>query len=133
MTTSAPPRATKSTRSTPCVSIVMLAGVAEEAQPVAVRGEVDLLCAGRAVEEHRVLSALPLDDVAAVAGIPDERVVAASEEGGVVAAVAVDRVVPGAADQRLVAGAARDPVVAGASVDRRRRRVGEAAVALVDA
>ena len=88
--------------------------------------------AGRAVEEHRVVPALPLDDVAAVTRVPDERIVAAAHERGVGAAVAVDRVVPTAADQRLVAGAACDPVVAAASVDR-RRHVLELAVALVDA
>ena len=38
---SAPPRALKSTRSTPVVSIVMLPGSRKNAEPVAVRGQVD--------------------------------------------------------------------------------------------
>ena len=58
-----------------------------------------------------------LDRVAAVARIPDERVVAVAERGGVVAAAAVDEVVAVAADERVVALAARDGVVAGAAVD----------------
>ena len=109
-----------------------LAGVAEEPQPVAVRGQVDVLEAGGAVEEHPVVPALPFDDVAAVTGIPDERVVAAAHESGVGTAVAVDRIVPAAAAQGLVAGAAGDSVVAAPAVDR-RRHVLELAVALVDA
>ncbi len=82
--------------------------VAEEPQPVAVRRQVDLLGRGGAVEHHRVRAVLALDRVAAVARVPDERVVAGAEERDVVAAVAVDRVVAGAADA--------------ASPHRRRRR-----------
>src|SRR5262249_6996385 len=47
-----------------------------EADARAVGGDVDPLADIRAVEEHRVGAGLSLDDVAAVAGIPDERVVA---------------------------------------------------------
>ena len=61
---------------------------------------------------------LALDDVAAVARIPDERVVAVAEQGHVVAAAAVDDVVAVTADQRVGALAAGDGVVAGAAVDR---------------
>ena len=51
---------------------------------------------------------LAFDDVAAVAGIPDEGVVARAEQGDVVAAAAVDDVVAVAADDGVVAVAAVD-------------------------
>ena len=77
-----------------------------------------------AVEEHRVDAGLALDGVAAVARIPDERVVAGAQERDVVAAVAVDRVVAVAAEQGLDAPAAGERVVVCAAVqaqgDRRR-------------
>ena len=78
-----------------------VADVAEEPQPGAVGGQVDVLVDVRAVEEHRVVAVLALDDVAAVARIPGERVVAGAEEGDVRAAVAVDRVVAVAAEERV--------------------------------
>src|SRR6266498_1674585 len=53
--------------------------------------------------------------------------------GQVVALVAVDRVVAGAAEQRLRAGASEQGVVSFSAVDPRWDRVGEDAVALVDA
>ena len=53
-----------------------VAGVAEEPEPASVGGDVDLFGRGCAVEDHRVVAVLALDDVAAVARIPDERVVA---------------------------------------------------------
>ena len=90
--------------------------VAEEPQTRTVRGDIDVLRDTGAVEEQRVEVSLPLDDVAAVARIPAERVVAAAEEGSVVAAVAVDEVVLGAAEQLIVAVAAADRVVPGAAV-----------------
>ena len=46
----------------------------------------------------RVVAGLALDGVAAVAGVPDERVVAGAQQGHVVAAAAVDDVVAVAAD-----------------------------------
>ena len=55
---------------------------------------------------HRVVAALALDGVAAVAGVPDEGVVAGAHEGHVVAAAAVDEVVARAADEDVVAVAA---------------------------
>src|SRR5262249_15251032 len=72
------------------------------------------------------------DRVAAVARVPDERVVARAEVRDVAAAVPVDRIVAGAAVQRLRSGAAGDRVVATTSVDRRRDGVGERAVGVVD-
>jgi hypothetical protein len=59
---------------------------------VAVRAVDDdaVLVAARAVEEHRVDAVLAFDDVAAVAGIPDERVVAGAHERDVIAAVPVE-------------------------------------------
>ena len=101
----------------------MLAGAAEEEQAAAVRRQRDPLVGVGAVEDHRVGAVLALDGVAAVARVPDERVVAGTEEGDVVAAVAVDRVVAVAAEQRLVARAAGDRVVSVSTVDRRRRCV----------
>ena len=63
---------------------------------------------------------LALDRVAAVARIPDERVVARTTDRHVVAAVAVDRVVPVTAQQRVVTVTAAERVVAGAAVDGQR-------------
>ena len=71
----------------------------------------------RAVERHRVGAVLALDGVAAVAGIPLERVVAGAEQRGVVALLAVDEVVAVAAEQDVDAVAAEQRVVAGAAVD----------------
>ena len=101
-----------------CRSIVMLADVAGEAHALAVGRDVDLLVDVGAVELHRVDAVLAFDGVAAVARVPDERVVAGAEERGVVAAAAGDEVVAVAADQRVVTVAAGDGVVAGAAVDR---------------
>src|SRR5262249_4992404 len=70
--------------------------------------------------QQRVKAALALDDVAAIARVPDEGVVAAPEQGRVVAAPAnhdiiaatgVDDVVTAAAIDRVVTGAAEDSVV----------------------
>ena len=58
-------------------------------------------------------SGLALDGVAAVAGVPDERVVAGAHQGHVVAVAAVDEVAPVAADDQVV------PISA---VDRRSER-----------
>ena len=93
------------------------ADVAEEPEPVAVGGQVEVLGAVGAVEEHRVGAVLALDGVAAVAGIPDEGVVAGAQQGEVVAAVAVDRVVTGTAEQRLRSGASEQGVVSISAVD----------------
>ena len=90
--------------------------VAEEAEPRAVGGEVEHLRTSRAVEDHRVDPRLTLDDVAAVAGIPAERVVVGTEEPDVVALVAVDRVVAVAAEEHLGSVAAVQRVVSGAAV-----------------
>ena len=65
----------------------------------------------------------PSIDVAAVAGIPLERVVARAELREVVAAVAVDEVVAVAADDGVDALRAGDRVVAGAAVDPERGRL----------
>ena len=126
VTVSAPPSALKSTLSTPSVSIVMLAGVAEEPQPVAVRRQVDVLGDVGAVEAHRVGAGLALDRVAAVARIPDERVVTRAQQREVVAAVAVDRCRcrrRRATSRRPAAG---DRVVARSAVERAARSPGAA-------
>ena len=92
-------------------------GVAEEAEPFAVGGQVDVLGDCCAVEAEGVGAVLAFDGVAAVAGVPDEGVVADAELGGVVAAVAVDRVVAVTTGQRVDAFTAGDPVVARTAVD----------------
>ena len=66
---------------------------------------------------QRIGAGLTLDDIAAVAGVPDEGVVAVAEEGRVVAATADHGVVAVTAEQHVVALAAGDGVVAGAAVD----------------
>ncbi len=109
-----------------------VAQVAEEAEAVAVGGEVEVLGACGAVEQERVRAALALDDVTAVAGIPDERVVAGAEDADVSAGVPVHEIVPGSAEEHLGAGAAEQRVTAVLAVDRRRLRVGEDAVRVVD-
>ena len=93
-----------------------VADVAEEAQPLAVGGDVDALAGARAVEQHRVGAVLAFDGVAAVARIPDEGVVAGAHERQVVASVAVGRVVAVAAEHVLDAPAAGDRVVCCAAV-----------------
>ena len=85
--------------------------------PRAVGGDVDFSLHVGAVEDHRVAAGLALDDVAAVAGVPLERVVAGAEEADVVALLAVDEVVAVAAEQHVGAVAAEERVVAGAAVD----------------
>ena len=80
-----------------------VADVAGEPRPAAVGRDVDVLVDVGAVEHQRVGAGLALDGVAAVARVPDERVVAGAEEGDVVAAAAGDGVVAVAADQSVVA------------------------------
>src|SRR5262249_51564291 len=87
---------------------------------------------GRAVEDHRVVTALAFDVVTAVAGVPDEAVVAGAQVGDVVAAVAVDRVVARPGEEQLRAGSSEQRVVPAAPADRRRDAIGERAVYLVD-
>ena len=64
----------------------MLATSRVNADAAAVGRDVDLLGDVGAVEQHRVGAGLALDGVAAVAGVPDERVVAGAQQGRVVAA-----------------------------------------------
>jgi hypothetical protein len=80
--------------------------------------QVDLLGAACVVEDHRVGAVLALENVAAVAGIPDEGVIAGAHQRRVGAAVAVDRVVPVAAERALGSGSTRQGVVPGAAVER---------------
>ena len=77
---SAPPSALKSIVSTPSRSIVMLATSREQPCPRAIGRDVDVLVDVRAVEQQRVDAGLAFDRVAAVAGVPDERVVAGARE-----------------------------------------------------
>ena len=94
-----------------------VADVAGQPHAAAIGRDVDVLADVGAVEDQRVGAGLALDGVAAVARIPDERVVAVAEQRHVVAAAADDGVVAVAADERVVALAAGDGVVAGAAVD----------------
>ena len=77
-----------------------------------------------AIEDQRIGAGLALNDIAAVAGIPDERVVTVTELRHVVAATAVDDVVAVAADQRVVALATGDAVGAGTAIDGQAHDVG---------
>jgi hypothetical protein len=52
---------------------------------------------------QRIRARLALDDVAAVARVPDERVVAVAEQGHVVAAPAVNVVIAVTTQQRVIA------------------------------
>ena len=61
------------------------------------------------LNKQRVGTALALDGVAAIAGIPDEGVVAGAEKCRVIAAATVDE---------IVAGAALDDVIAVAAIER---------------
>ena len=118
-----PPSALKSTVSTVRIHRDRALG-AEEAQTLTVRRQVDLLAAVGSVEQHRVGAVLALDGVAAVARIPDERVVARAEVADVVAPVPVDRVVAVAAEGGLDTLGAGDRVVPRATVERQGDRLG---------
>ena len=130
---SVPPRALKSTRLDARCVHGDVAGVAEELEPASVGGDVDLFGCCGAVEDHPVVAVLALDDVAAVARIPDERVVARAHQGRIGSTVAVDRVVAAGTEQQLRSRAAGQGVVPVAAVERRGDRVREDAVRLVDA
>ena len=95
---SAPPRALNWMCSTPLRSMVMLATSRRQPHAAAIGRDVDVLGDVGAVEHQRIGAGLALDDVAAVARIPDERVVAVAEQGHVVAAAADHGVVAVAAD-----------------------------------
>src|SRR6266498_3656041 len=110
-----------------------VAGVTEEAQPLAIGGRVEDLVPARTVEDHRVEALLASGCASSVTGIPDEAVVTCAEGSNVAALVAVDGVVARAAVEALVPSSAEQLVVAALTVDGRRLRVGEDAVGLVDA
>ena len=114
---SVPPRALTSIRSTSSSVHRDVAEVAEQSHPLPVGGDVDVLVAVAAVEQHRVGARLALDHVAAVARIPLHRVATGSQHRVIVALVAVDEVVVVAAEQDVGAVTADDRVVARTSVD----------------
>src|ERR1700733_294894 len=103
-----------------------VADIAEEPDPRAVRRDIDVLVDVRAIEQQRVVPALTLDRVAAIAWVPDERVVSGAVLRRVVAAPAGNEVVAITANQDVVAVAARDRVVARAAVERELNETGEA-------
>ena len=109
-----------------------VADVPEEPEAVPVRGQVDALGGVGAVEQHRVGAEPASDGVAAVARVPDERVVAGAHQRQVVTSVPVDRVVPEATAQQLCSRASGEVVASVPAVERRRDAVGEGAVGLVD-
>ena len=76
------------------------------------------LRARRAVEKEGVGAVLAFDDIAAVAGVPYERVAAAAEKSRVVALIAVDGVIAVTAEQGVGAVAAVERVIADAAVER---------------
>src|SRR5215471_10527319 len=88
------------------------------APPRAVTRDGDGLAAIFAAEVERVEAAAAVDDVIAVARIPDERVVAVAEERCVAAFTSDDRIVAVAAEQGVVAAAAGEHVVAVAAEQR---------------
>ena len=73
------------------------------------------------VEVEGVPARPAFDLVAAVARVPDERVVAAAEESDVRALIAVEDVVAGPAEQLLRAGASAHDVVATVTLERQLR------------
>ena len=102
-----------------------------DTRPKYAGGRHDLVAAGP-VEHHLVEAAPALDDVRAVARIPDEGVVSPAEEGRVSAAVAVDEVVAATTDEDLVATPADERVIAVLAVDPRCLGRRERAIDLVD-
>ena len=109
----------------------MLAGWRKNRNPWPVRGDVEGV-RDAAVEQHRVGAGLALNGVAAVTGIPGERVVARPEIREIVASVSVDGVVVEAAEEPLGPAASPEVVVARVAAQGRGLRVGEDAVRLVD-
>src|SRR6516164_3864536 len=95
-----------------------VADVAGEPRAAAIGRDVDVLGDVGAVEQERVGARLPFDGVAAVARIPDERVVARAEQGRIAALPADDEVVAPAAGDRVVAGTAVDREIDLAGVKR---------------
>ena len=85
------------------------ADVADQPQSSAVGRKIDVLTDVRAVELQRVDTSLPLDHVATVTRVPNERVVTGAHEGPVAAL---------AADEQVVAGTAYEQVIASAAIER---------------
>jgi hypothetical protein len=77
------------------------ANVTGEANASPVGGDVHVLADVGTVEHEPIRASPTLDDVAAIARIPDERIVAVAEQGGVVATSADDRVVAVASEQEI--------------------------------
>src|SRR3981189_1533712 len=94
-----------------------VAHIADQPQTRAVGGEVNLFAGVRAVELQGVRASLTLDDVTAIAWVPDEHIVAGTTEQDVIAATADQRVVAVATDQDVGPVAADDRVVSGPAVE----------------
>ena len=101
-----------------------VADVAGESHPPAVGRDVDVLVDVGAVEHECVVAGLALDRVAAVARVPDERVVARTEERHVVPAPPITASLPSPPLTRSSPCAADDRVVAGAAIDGQRHGAG---------
>src|SRR5439155_8477929 len=82
--------------------------------------EVDCLAAVGAVEEQRVAAVSALDNTAAVARVPPERVIAGAHEGGIVGPVTIDELVAVTTVDRLDRRTAQYRVVTFPADDRSR-------------
>ena len=102
-----------------------------DTRPKIAGGLHDLVAAGP-VEHHLVEAGPALDDVRAIARIPDEGVVSLAEEGRVGAPVAVDEVVAATTDEDLIATPADERVIAVLAVDPCRLGRREGAIDLID-
>src|SRR4029077_2095960 len=78
------------------------------------------------IELKCVEAVLAVNDIAAVAGVPDKRVVSGPEYRRIAATAAGDDVIAGAAQERVVAIATGDGVISGAAIDRKMDKIGEA-------
>ena len=101
------------------------ADVAGEADPPAVGRDFELLVGVGPVERQAVGAGLALDRVAAVARVPDDRVVARPGEDRVVAPVGIDRVGAVAAQDPVGRVGPGDGVGVGAAVEGERTGVAD--------
>src|SRR5439155_10657913 len=130
-----------------------VADVAEKSKPRTVGGEVNIFARVGSIEKQGVVSRSALNEVAAVTGIPLERVIAFAKINDVISLVPIyeivartahDQIGRRAADQGVVAGVAKevrgwwqtisnsDVIVAGESQDLNERSVGDIRHAAAD-
>src|SRR5215472_15079718 len=92
--------------------------VAEERRVGAIGRDGDIFDDVGTAKVERIEAAPAIDDIAAVAWIPDEDIIAGAEKRKVGALSARDDIITGAADQQVGALAADNGIVAGAAIDR---------------